>query len=104
MQNRIDYRKNIVIPEIFTLLIFALLVFAVIYYLRLQEAVNVRCNKNSFKLKFQVLNSHSFFPMSVIIIYVGSHCIKYIYIYIYIYVFESLKVGNSKFFYIFCAP
>ena len=35
------------------ILIFACLIFVVIYYSLFQEAVNIRCSKNSFKLIYQ---------------------------------------------------
>ena len=50
----------------FALLIFACLIFVVIYYLQFQEAVNILCSKNSFKLNFRVFNLRGFFQAQII--------------------------------------
>lgn len=52
-----------IILEIFVLLIFACLIVVVIYYLHLQESVNIRCNKNSLKSNFQAFNFSGFFQL-----------------------------------------
>ena len=57
-----------VIPEIFALhvLIFVHFIFNLFYYLRFQEAVNIRCNKNSLKFNFRVFNFRGFFQPQII--------------------------------------
>ena len=60
-----EYQTTIT-PEIIALLIFMRLIFVVIYYSQFQEAVNICCIKNAFKLNFCVLNFHGFFQPWII--------------------------------------
>ena len=47
-------------------LIFVCLIFVVIYHLRFQEAVNIRCTKHSLKLTFRVFIFCGFFQPQII--------------------------------------
>ena len=49
------WKKYVVVPKIFTLLISVWLIFVVIHYLRFQVAIKIRNSKNSSQLIFECL-------------------------------------------------
>ena len=55
-----------VILKILVLFIFVHLIFVAMHYSQLQEAINICCGKNSFKLNFRVFTFCGFFQQQIL--------------------------------------